>query len=81
MLVLELYLLAFVTLRNEFLPHELNSLADTMAERGLRLRTSLDELLEKYGSRIDNTVEAVETEEGSNELEENSSELRRLMPY
>ncbi|KLO13922.1 DUF1740-domain-containing protein [Schizopora paradoxa] len=72
-----LYLLAFGPLRQEFTPRELNQLADTMSEKGIRLRRSLDEIVDHGGS-----VEAGDDSDGPvDELEYNSRELRRLMPY
>lgn len=48
----ELYLLAFEDLRKVFTNRELVSLEETMAERGLRLRGSLGELIDSYGELI-----------------------------
>lgn len=76
----ELYLLAFGPLRSVFTSSELNNFAETMAERGLRMRTALDETLGGWsGVEIDNGVEIDSGEEG--DLEYNAQELRRLMPY
>ncbi|KAK7064328.1 NRDE-2, necessary for RNA interference-domain-containing protein [Favolaschia claudopus] len=47
-LVKELYLTAFGALRGVFSAQELDGFADTMAERGVRLRRGLDELLEGW---------------------------------
>lgn len=56
--------------------HELNALAETMAERGIRLRQGLEDVVE------DNVVEArQEDNESEDEIEHNARELRRLMPY
>jgi hypothetical protein len=73
----ELYLLAFGPLRSVFQVHELNALAETMAERGIRLRRGLEILLES------SVVEAggQEDNESEDEIEHNARELRRLMPY
>jgi hypothetical protein len=73
----ELYLLAFGPLRSVFQVHELNALAETMAERGIRLRRGLENLLES------SVVEAggQEDNESEDEIEHNARELRRLMPY
>jgi hypothetical protein len=55
-------------------------MADTMAERGLRLRRGLDEALEGWGGTIERTDEG--SSEGSeDDIEESARELRRLMPY
>ncbi|CAA7259932.1 unnamed protein product [Cyclocybe aegerita] len=72
----DLYLLAFGPLRGVFTTHELNGLADTMAERGIRLCQGLEELVDNVedGPRGDN--------EGSeDEIEYNAREYRRLLPY
>ena len=73
----ELYLLAFGPLRSVFQVHELNALAETMAERGIRLRRGLENLIES------GVVEAggQEDNESEDEIEHNARELRRLMPY
>ena len=61
---------------------ELNQLADTMGERGIRMRIGLDELV---GDVEDNRGEAGEDEEDEtedeDEIEYNAREKRRLMPY
>lgn len=75
----ELYLLAFGPLRSVFSPRELNSFTDTMAERELRMRNDLDELLQGWIDESAKANEEVESDE--DELEYNASELRRLMPY
>ncbi|KAF9455047.1 DUF1740-domain-containing protein [Macrolepiota fuliginosa MF-IS2] len=78
-----LYMLAFGVLRSAFAAHELNSLADLMAERGLRLRKGLDEVLEE--SDIEGAEEQAwdseEEESELSEIEQRADELRRLMPY
>lgn len=52
-----------------------------MAERGIRMRRGLDELLEGWTEEAeDNRAEASDTEDGD-EIEHNARELRRLMPY
>ncbi|KAG6911532.1 hypothetical protein DXG01_011834 [Tephrocybe rancida] len=77
-LVKDLYLLAFGPLRSVFNGQELGGLADTMAERGLRLRTGLDESLEGWKGEIE---EGPDSDSGSDEIVDNARELRRLMPY
>jgi 16S rRNA U516 pseudouridylate synthase RsuA-like enzyme len=69
--------LAFGPLRSVFQVHELNALAETMAERGTRLRRGLEDMIEK------NAVEAdgQEDNESEDEIEHNARELRRLKPY
>ena len=72
---------AFGPLRSVFMTHELNALADTMAERGLRLHQGLDEAL---GEMV-----VVENKEGDDdysdrsddEIERNAKELKRLKPF
>ncbi|KZT30683.1 hypothetical protein NEOLEDRAFT_1126287 [Neolentinus lepideus HHB14362 ss-1] len=79
-LVKELYLLAFGALRSVFSPPELDGFAETMAERGIRLRKGLDEVLEGW---TDPSRGMRETEDGygEEEIEHRARELRRLMPY
>lgn len=78
-LVKELYLLAFGPLRGVFQVHELKGLADTMAERGIRLRQGLDEVV---GVLVDEGKQEEREESGDeDEIEHNARELRRLMPY
>lgn len=75
----DLYLLAFGPLRSVFSPRELNSFADTMAERELRMRNDLEELLEGWVG--DSAGKNEEIESDVDELEYDANELRRLMPY
>ena len=76
---LELYLLAFGPLRSVFDGKELQSLADLMVERGIRLRQALDEVVE--GNKENNGALEDNREEEMDEIEHNAQELRRLMPY
>jgi hypothetical protein len=62
-----------------FATHELNALADMMAERQLRMRKALDEMLE--GWEMPKHEEESESEGEGSEIEHNAQELRRLMPY
>ncbi|KZV75506.1 DUF1740-domain-containing protein [Peniophora sp. CONT] len=74
-LVKELYLPAFGALRLAFSVFELNRLAETMAERGIRMRRVLEEAME---------IEEGEDESGSgedDEIEADSKEYSRLKPY
>jgi len=74
----ELYLVAFGPLRSVFSGRELNRMADAMAERGLRLRSGLEEVIERW------EIEGVDKggmSESEDEIEEDAKELRRLMPY
>ncbi|KAH9847402.1 DUF1740-domain-containing protein [Lenzites betulinus] len=77
----ELYLLAFGPLRGAFSARELNGWADTMAERGVRMRVGLDEVVGEW--REDGGEGRVNEGDGgdSDEIEERARELRRLMPY
>lgn len=79
---IELYLLAFGPLRSVFKKEELAHFADTMAERGIRMRQGLEEVLEGWtmGKRVEER-EGEENNEQLDEIEENARELRRLMPY
>ena len=69
--------MAFGPLRCVFQVHELNALAETMVERGIRLRRGLEDVIES------GVVEAERQEdnESEDEIEHNARELRRLMPY
>ncbi|KZP04494.1 hypothetical protein FIBSPDRAFT_843925 [Athelia psychrophila] len=79
----EFYLLAFGPLRSVFTSHELNAFADIMAERGIRTRIALDELLEgwKEARQVNLDVEMRAPDSEDDELEHNAKELRRLRPY
>ncbi|KAF9076152.1 NRDE-2, necessary for RNA interference-domain-containing protein, partial [Rhodocollybia butyracea] len=76
----ELYLLAFGPLRSVFEGSELKRLAEAMAERGIRLRKGLDEVLEEWGPEVERMDEVDNSEEDS-EIEYNAKELQRLRPY
>lgn len=71
--------MAFGPLRGVFQVHELNGLADTMAERGIRLRQNLDEILGQMDATEEGAREG--SEDSEDEIEHNARELRRLMPY
>lgn len=75
----ELYVLAFDTLRDVFAPHELTALGETMAERGIRMRTGVDEIVQ--GMEIDEDKDSEEESGQEDEVEYNARELRRLKPY
>lgn len=77
--ILDFYLVAFGPLRSVFQVHELNGLADTMAERGIRLHQSLDEIVHGIDVGDDGGKEGSEISD--DEIEHNARELRRLMPY
>ncbi|KAI0936623.1 hypothetical protein AcW1_000813 [Taiwanofungus camphoratus] len=79
-LVKELYILAFGPLRSVFSGRELNEWAETMAERGIRMRKGLDEMVEGWMEEREQRDEV--NEEGmEDEIEHNARELRRLRPY
>jgi hypothetical protein len=75
-----IYLLAFGPLRSVFTKHELNGLADAMAERGLRLHQGLDEVLGEMDVVEEKTRDG-EYDMSDDEIEHNAKELRRLKPY
>ncbi|KAG6878633.1 hypothetical protein C0993_001156 [Termitomyces sp. T159_Od127] len=77
-LVKDLYLLAFGPLRGVFSGKELGGIADTMAERGLRLHAGLDEGLGAWKEEVE---EGGDWESGTDEIVDHARELRRLMPY
>ena len=76
----DLYLIAFGPLRSVFSSQELVNFADTMAERGIRMRQGLEEVLDGWTM---GRVEGEKDEENNklDEIEEDAQELRRLMPY
>jgi len=75
-------MMAFGVLRSVFTAHELGSLADLMAERGLRLRQGLDEVLEGWNmGGVEESGDNSDSEGGESEIERRAEELRRLMPY
>lgn len=73
-------MLAFGPLRSEFGEKELNDFAEVMAERGIRMRKGLDEILEEWGPKLER-VDGDENENDEDEIEYNARELRRLKPY
>ena len=76
--LLELYLLALGRLRGLFKSRELVTLVESMAERGLRLRGSIDELVD---GGLSDGVSELEDGVADEEVAERAAELRRLMPY
>ncbi|KAI0652187.1 DUF1740-domain-containing protein [Trametes meyenii] len=82
-LVKELYLLAFGPLRAVFSTRELNGLADTMVERGVRMRVGLDEVVGEWtdGRGADGDSGDDNAYGPGDEIERRAEELRRLMPY
>ncbi|PPQ62959.1 hypothetical protein CVT24_006065 [Panaeolus cyanescens] len=77
-LVKELYLLAFGPLRGVFQAAELHRLADSMIERGLRLRRGLEEVVDYIPMEVE---EDKDENEGIDEIEARAKEYRRLLPY
>ena len=75
---LELYLLALGRLRGLFKSRELVTLVESMAERGLRLRGSIDEMVD---GGLSDGVSELEDGVADEEVAERDAELRRLMPY
>ena len=71
-------MMAFGPLRRVFKSRELNEWAETMAERGIRMRRGLDEMLEGWTEEDEDNREASDSED---EIEHSARELRRLMPY
>jgi len=74
---LDLYLLAFGPLRSVFSTQELHDFVDTMADRGIRMRQSLDDVVQV--ATADEPV--LDAEDALDEIEYNAEELRRLRPY
>ena len=60
-----------------FQVYELNALAETMVERGIRLRQGLEDVIESGVVKGDEQ----EDNDSEDEIEHNARELRRLMPY
>lgn len=77
---LDLYLVAFLQLRSVLSTRELKELAETMAERGIRLREGLDEALGDWPELPASRLREVD-DTGENDIEYNAEELRRLRPY
>jgi hypothetical protein len=76
-------LLAFTSLRKVFKQRELEDLAETMAERGIRMRTGLDEALVNWtklgqvGAALTDSMD----DYGEEDIEKNADDMRRLRPY
>lgn len=78
----DLYLLAFGPLREAFSTRELHQWADTMAEREIRMRVGLDEVVGEWaGDRDGGASEGESGPASEDEIETRARELRRLMPY
>ncbi|KAH9064097.1 DUF1740-domain-containing protein [Lactarius vividus] len=76
--VQDIYMQAFDRLRPVFSTHELKNLWETMVERGIRIRTGLEE---EVGGWNEVDVNSEEGEDALDEVEYNSWELARLKPY
>ncbi|KAL1748548.1 NRDE-2, necessary for RNA interference-domain-containing protein [Schizophyllum fasciatum] len=74
-----LYVLAFDALRPAFSVRELAELGDLMAERDIRMRRGVDEI--EAGAAEESSGDESGTDGGDEELEQQASEYRRLMPY
>ncbi|CCL98994.1 uncharacterized protein FIBRA_01002 [Fibroporia radiculosa] len=74
----QLYLLAFGPLRSVISGRELREWAETMAERGIRMRNGLEEMLEGWSEERRDDDRGSDAED---EIEYNARELRRLRPY
>lgn len=73
-------MVAFGALRGVFSGPELNGIADTMAERELRLRRGLDELLEGWEENNGSEMES-ESDNNGDEIERAAAEYRSRLPY
>ncbi|KAL0951362.1 hypothetical protein HGRIS_008066 [Hohenbuehelia grisea] len=76
-----LYLLAFGQLRNVFNASELKSLADTMAERQVRMRIDLHDILESWKTDERRAESAGSESDSEDEIEQRAKEYRRLLPF
>jgi len=74
---LGLYLLAFGPLRGVFSASELDDFGEVMAERSIRMRKGLDEIVGEWME----AKQMEDNESGEDEIEYNARELRRLKPY
>nr|GAT44082.1 predicted protein [Mycena chlorophos] len=76
----ELYLLAFGPLRSIFQGSELNAVADTMAERQIRLRHGLEEFLEGWTGESE--TKSLDEDIGSDdEIMREAEDYRGRLPY
>ncbi|KAJ1311121.1 hypothetical protein OPQ81_009622 [Rhizoctonia solani] len=78
--VKDFYLLAFDQLRSAFTHTQLDLWTNAMAERQIRTRTDIEELLVDWVPEEDSDSDA-ESKVGEMEIEERAQELRRLRPY
>lgn len=81
--ITELYLIAFGPLREVFSTRELRLLAESMAERRIRMRVGLEEVVGDWTDNVNRAREEIgESQSGDeDEIEESARERRRLMPY
>ncbi|CAE6358374.1 unnamed protein product [Rhizoctonia solani] len=79
--VKDFYLFAFDQLRSTFTHNELDSWTNLMAERQIRTRTDIGELLVDWIPPNEDSDSEAESEVGEVEIEERAQELRRLRPY
>lgn len=77
--VKDFYLLAFDQLRPAFTSTQLDSWTNVMAERQIRIRTDIEELLVDWVPEKDSDSES--ESQGELEIEHTAQELRRLRPY
>ena len=77
----ELYLLAFGPLRGEFSARELQRFGDAMAERRLRMRVGLDEVVGEWAQETGGASWKAEDGQAEDEIEQNARDYRRLLPY
>ena len=64
-----------------FEPRELNQIGEAMAERGIRMRVGLDEVVSELEDKKVKEEANSDLEDDRDEIEHNARELRRLMPY
>lgn len=64
-----------------FEPRELNQIGEAMAERGIRMRVGLDEVVGELEDKKVKEEANSDLEDDRDEIEHNARELRRLMPY
>lgn len=81
--LLDFYLLAFGPLRTVFTDQELQDFADAMADRGVRMRQSLEDVIDVRANLKMQADSEEDSESGDplDEIERNAQELRRLRPY
>lgn len=80
--MVDFYLLAFGPLRTVFSEKELQDFVDAMAERGIRMRQSFEDVVDvKATSTIREDEQDSGSESPMDEIEYRAQELRRLRPY